>query len=52
MKKVNCYRCDYVSRPTEIPMNECQTEDLCCCHPFVNGGVRIDGITICPKSIR
>ena len=52
MKKVNCYRCDYVSRPTDIPMSECQTEDLCCAHPFYDGGASLSAVIICPKSVR
>ena len=52
MKKVNCYRCKYVCRQSEMPMSECQTEDMFCSHPFQKGGVRIDRVIICPKSVR
>lgn len=50
MKKVNCYQCDYVCRPSHISMSVCETEDLLCCHPRYDGAAPIDAIIECPKS--
>ena len=52
MKKVNCYLCEYVFRPKDMPMSECKDEDLSCGHPFYDGACQIGGVTKCPKSKR
>jgi len=52
MKKVNCYRCDYVCHSSYISMQECETEDLLCAHPSYDGAAPIDCVTVCPKSKR
>lgn len=52
MKKVNCYLCDYVFRPKDIPMSECETEDLMCGHPRYDGAAPIECVTFCPKRKR
>lgn len=49
MKKVNCYRCEYVFRPAHIPMENCDTEDLSCGHPRYDGAAPIDCVIKCPK---
>lgn len=49
MQKVNCYRCDYVCRPSHIPMENCETENLLCAHPHYDGAAPIDAVTDCPK---
>ena len=49
MKKMNCYRCDYVCRPSHIPMENCETKDLLCAHPCYDGAAPIDAVTDCPK---
>lgn len=52
MKKVNCYRCDYVCRPSHMPMANCDTEDLLCAHPCYDGAAPIDAVTDCPKTFK
>ena len=41
MKKVNCYKCDYVCRPSHIPMENCDTDNLLCAHPHYDGAAPI-----------
>ena len=52
MKKVNCYKCDYVCRPSHVPMENCETDDLLCAHPHYDGAAPIDAVEKCPKKSR
>ena len=49
MNKVNCYRCDYVFHPSDVPAKEWDTEDLQCGHPIYDGACPISAVTKCPK---
>ena len=52
MKKVNCYKCDYVCRPSHIPMENCDTDDLLCAHPRYDGAAPLSAVIVCPKTKR
>lgn len=56
-----CKNCDYLAKPVSFRGVEKgilqwkfyeNDEDLSCCHPIINGGAQILGLSECPKNIK
>ena len=52
MKKVNCYRCEYVFHAAGEPAEDWSEESMSCGHPRYDGACPISGVTECPKKRR